>query len=146
VPLRRLLLAALVGLATTAACAAGAPAKTKVTTLHATMTGAAEVPAGDPGGSAKATITLDVDKRKVCWTFTKLRGVSRPNAAHIHQGNQGRAGAIAIPFGGAFSSKGCQTKVDRTVIKQVRIHPGRYYVNIHSAAWPAGAVRGQLTR
>ncbi len=29
-------------------------------------------------------------------------------------------------------------------IKAIRTHPGQYYVNVHTADYPAGAVRGQL--
>lgn len=118
----------------------------KKLTLHASLTGEAETPAGAPIGSAKATITLDATTRRVCWRFTALKGFSGPNAAHIHQGAAGRAGSIVVPFGATFKSSGCQTRVNKTVIKQIEAHPRLYYVNIHNAAFPAGAVRGQLKR
>ena len=121
-------------------------AKTKPKTLEASMTGAAEQPAGATGGSAKATITFDSSKKKVCWQFRKLKGVSSPTAAHIHLGSKGKAGPITIPFGGKYKSHGCQTGVDKALIKQVLAHPSLYYVNIHNSAFPAGAVRGQLKR
>ena len=121
-------------------------AKSKPKTLVASMTGAAEQPAGAPGGSAKATITFDSSKKKVCWRFTKLKGVSGPTAAHIHLGSRGKAGPITIPFGAKYRSKGCQTRVDKALIKQVLAHPSLYYVNIHNSGFPAGAVRGQLKR
>ena len=121
-------------------------AKTKPKTLVASMTGAAEQPAGAPGGSAKATITFDSSKKKVCWQFQKLTGVPSPTAAHIHLGSKGKAGPITIPFGGKYKSHGCQAGVDKALIKQVLAHPSLYYVNIHNSAFPAGAVRGQLKR
>jgi hypothetical protein len=121
-------------------------AKTKPKTLVATLTGAAEQPAGAPKGSARATITFDSSKKKVCWEFRKLKGVSSPTAAHIHLGSRGKAGPITIPFGGKYKSHGCQTGVDRALIGQVLRHPSLYYVNIHNSAFPAGAVRGQLKK
>jgi CHRD domain len=121
-------------------------ASAKKVTLHASLTGALEVPPGAPNASAKATVTLDATTRRVCWRFTALKGFSRPNAAHIHQGSAGRAGNIVVPFGAAYKSDGCQTRVSKTVIKQILAHPKLYYVNIHNAAFPAGAVRGQLKR
>jgi hypothetical protein len=123
-----------------------ATAGAKPTTLRASLTGVAETPAGAPNGSAKVTVTLDSSKRKVCWKFTGPKGVTGPNAAHIHQGEKGKAGAIVVPFGATFKSKGCQTKVAKAAIKQILAHPSLYYVNIHNSAFPAGAVRGQLKR
>lgn len=119
----------------------------KTTTLRASLAGgAAEVPTGAPNASAKATITLDSTKGRVCWKFTKLKGVSNPNAAHIHEGLKGKAGAVLVPFGAAYKSKGCQTSIAKRIINKIVAHPGRYYVNIHNSGFPAGAVRGQLKK
>ncbi len=30
------------------------------------------------------------------------------------------------------------------LVQQILAHPGRYYVNVHNAAYPGGAARGQL--
>ena len=141
--MRALSLAALVALAATPAFAGSASAKT--TTLHASLKGSEEVPAA-AGGSASAKITLDSTKKKVCWTFTKIKGFSGANAAHIHVGAKGKAGDVIVPFGSAFKSKGCQTSISKSVIGAIRAHPGRYYVNIHNSQFPAGVVRGQLKK
>ena len=48
---------------------------------------------------------------------------------------------LAPPTNG--TSTGCAT-VDRALAKAIKLHPENYYVNIHNAAFPGGAIRGQL--
>jgi hypothetical protein len=109
------------------------------------MTGAAETPAGAPGGTAKAVVTLSTKTGKVCWTFTSLSGVSTPTAAHIHVGVAGKSGNIVLPLstGTTFKTKGC-VHASATLMSQIAANQHGYYVNIHNAQYPGGAVRAQL--
>ena len=43
------------------------------------------------------------------------------------------------------ASAGCVT-VDDPVLDAILRRPGRYYVNVHTAAFGGGAIRGQLFR
>ena len=43
------------------------------------------------------------------------------------------------------SAEACAS-VERSLIKAIRKDPGNYYVNVHNAEFPDGAVRGQLGR
>jgi len=122
------------------AVAAAAPHKGG-NSLHATLTGKAETPKGDPNGSGTAEVKIN--GRSVCWEI-KATGVEALNAAHIHKGGPGVAGPVAVPFGGAFKSKGCQTTT-AAIAAAIKKHPGGYYVNVHNAKYPGGALRGQLS-
>jgi hypothetical protein len=51
---------------------------------------------------------------------------------------------LSAPDASGFAS-GC-TSVDRAEIKEIIQHPEEYYVNVHNADYPAGAVRGQLSK
>ncbi len=42
-------------------------------------------------------------------------------------------------------SEGC-VKVDRALALEILKRPADYYVNVHNAEFPGGAVRGQLAK
>jgi hypothetical protein len=132
---------ALVGALGVPLVAAGAA--TAATKLEANLSGAKEVPkAGN--GRGQAEITLRPKKRQICFDIT-LKRVGSVSAGHIHKGGSGVAGDIVVPLfeGSTRHPEGCAS-ASRSVIGQIRRHPGRYYVNVHNSTYPAGAARGQL--
>jgi hypothetical protein len=108
--------------------------------LHATLTGKAETPKGDPDGSGTAEVKIN--GTQVCWEIHVAK-VGTIMAAHIHKGKPGVAGPVVVPFGAAFKSKGC-TKASASLAAAILKSPGAYYVNVHNAKYPGGALRGQL--
>jgi len=117
------------------------------TKLKANLTGAAEVPGpGDTSGSGTAQVTVNSDKNEVCYDLTVTK-IDEATAAHIHEGAVGKDGPVKVgldtPKGG--SAKGCKS-ADAAVVKDMMANPANYYVNVHNAAHPKGAVRGQLSK
>jgi hypothetical protein len=115
-----------------------------------TLTGAAEVPGpGDPDGSGTATLRLNPGQEQVCWEIS-VSDVAPITAAHIHVGTSDVAGPVVVPLfpplpdADGFSS-GCNP-ADRELIMAIIQHPENYYVNVHNADFPAGALRGQLSK
>ncbi|HEX6732150.1 MAG TPA: CHRD domain-containing protein [Pyrinomonadaceae bacterium] len=113
--------------------------------LTTTLTGAAEVPGpGDTDGTGTAQITLNHGQGEVCYELT-VDKIAAANAAHIHSGAVDKAGPpianLTAPTNG--SSKGC-VSLDKDKIKDIIQNPANYYVNVHNAEFPDGAVRGQL--
>jgi hypothetical protein len=139
----RVLVVCLLGLLCVPALALGAvSAATKSFTIS--MTGGTEVPKGPPKGSGKAVITLNAGTGKVCWTYSSLKGISKVNASHIHKAAAGKSGPVVVAFfTGALKTKGCVT-ASKSLITAIEKKPSAYYVNIHTAKYPAGAIRGQL--
>jgi hypothetical protein len=113
-----------------------------------TLTGAAEVPGpGDPDGSGTAALRLNPGQQEVCFELT-VSGIAPATAAHIHVGPAGVAGPVVVPLAAPTSgtSSGCVTGVDPELIKAIIQNPQAYYVNVHNAEFPAGALRGQLSK
>lgn len=115
--------------------------------LTATLTGAAEVPGpGDPDGTGSAKLTLNHGQGQICYELT-VSNIATATAAHIHTGASDAAGPVLIgldaPADG--SSEGC-VNLTKDQIKAVMDNPAGYYVNVHNAEFPDGAVRGQLSK
>ncbi len=111
--------------------------------LGAKLTGNVEVPKGAPAGKGLVNLNLSASKGTVCWKFSLISGIGTPNAAHIHKGAPGKAGAVVVPLGTAYKAKGCTTTTAANA-KAIAAKPGNFYVNVHNAKYPGGAVRGQL--
>ncbi|MGD9895309.1 MAG: CHRD domain-containing protein [Dehalococcoidia bacterium] len=116
------------------------------TLLRAKMLGTAEVPGpGDPDGLGFASVTVLADQRQVCYTLNVVN-IATPTAAHIHVGGPTVAGPIVLPLEtparGSISA--CATNVDAALIARLISNPSNYYVNVHNATYPNGAIRGQL--
>ena len=115
-----------------------------VTVLHATLTGPEEVPPGDPDGSGSATLILIPGQHRLCYVL-HAQGIEPATGAHVHQGAAGVAGPVVVPLAPPTHgvSAGCVTVAD-ALLSAIAQHPDEYYVNVHNAPYPPGAIRGQL--
>ena len=127
-----------------AACATG-PGMQRAT-LTASLTGLQEVPGpGDPDGNGTAEIRADPANGRVCWELY-ARAIEPATAAHIHRGEAGTAGPPVVPLttpGADGRSSGCAA-VDPALAQEIAARAFSFYVNVHTQAQPAGAIRGQL--
>jgi hypothetical protein len=115
--------------------------------LSTTLTGAAEVPGpGDPDGSGTATLTVNPGLGQICYELT-VSGIAPATAAHIHVGTVTEAGPVVVPLAPPTdgTSSGC-AEVSRELALAILKSPSDYYVNVHNAEFPAGALRGQLAK
>lgn len=113
--------------------------------LSATLTGAAERPGpGDPDGSGTAQLRVSVGQERVCVDLA-VADIGPATAAHIHVAPADAPGPIVVPLVAPTSgtSSDCYD-ITRELAKALVQHPEDYYVNVHNADFPAGAVRGQL--
>jgi hypothetical protein len=112
-------------------------------TFTVSMNGKQEIPKGDPNGKGTAKLTFEPGKGKLCFSLS-WTGIDKPVASHIHKGKKGVAGPVVIPiFAGTPKHKGC-VPASKSLIGKIIKNPAGYYVNIHTAKFPGGALRGQL--
>jgi hypothetical protein len=117
-----------------------------------TLTGEAEVTPegvpnqGDLDGIGTAHLTLNQGQGQICYELT-VSGIAPATAAHIHVGASTTTGGVVVPLAAPTdgSSSGC-ADVDPELIKAIRQNPENYYVNVHNAEFPGGALRGQLSK
>jgi hypothetical protein len=114
---------------------------------NATLTGAAEVPGpGDADGAGKAILELNPGQNKLCYKL-RTSNIAPATMAHVHIGAAGASGGIAVtltaPTDG--SSSGC-ANLSEELTKALLKTPQNYFVNVHNAEFPDGAIRGQLTK
>jgi len=123
---------------------AAAPVVAEVIHFTTKLDGASETPPNDSKGMGEANVTLDTVKHTVSWAVT-YSGLTGPaTMAHLHgPAAPGAAAPVTIPLAAPLASpiKGSAAITD-TQIGDLR--GGLWYVNVHSAAHPAGEIRGQL--
>lgn len=113
-------------------------------TLLASLNGMNEVPPGDPDGFGFARVNINLDTEELCYRLS-VANIDPATASHIHIGGAGAAGPVVVPLTAPTDgfAKGC-VSVDGQLLADILNNPGGYYVNVHNAAYPPGAVRGQL--
>lgn len=102
---------------------------------------------GDPDGRAVALVRIS--ENEISFTLT-WRNITAPVAAHIHEGATGVNGPIQVPlFESALPETltavtGAVAATGATMLANLNSSPEDFYVNLHTAEFPDGALRGQL--
>ena len=121
-------------------------ATTGGTALRVTLTGEAETPTGDPVATGEAVVRLRRGQGQLCYTLEAENLGVAAAAAHIHRGGASEAGPIVVPLrtpNADGAARGC-VSVSRALVSQILANRANYYVNVHTAEFPGGAIRGQL--
>ena len=135
----------LVSGALAAACLAPQGALAASTRLTATLSGAAETAGGDPRGSGGFTVTLDPETNDFCYSLWGDK-IGKPTMAHLHAGAAGADGGPVATLEVTGKDNDACLAIDKDKLQPIVDNPAGFYVNIHTADFPKGAVRGQLTK
>ena len=128
--------------------------------LETTLDGRSEVASeaedrrvvGDPNGTGEAYVFgIDGDPTTLCYVLT-VEGIATATAAHIHEGAPGQNGPVVANLAapGDGNAADCLTEGEAgkfptgETVAEILANPGSYYVNVHNAEYPGGALRGQL--
>lgn len=109
--------------------------------FRTTLKGWNEVPVRDTPASGIGHATLDLDTKWFTFDYT-FEGLLGPQTgAHIHAAPPGVNGGIVyhLPTGSPASFSAVLTDTDIA-----QLLGGNWYVNVHSAVYPGGEIRGQF--
>jgi CHRD domain/PEP-CTERM motif len=126
------------------------PAHATLITFTATLDGSQQVPPNASIATGFGTVVLDdvADTMKVDLSWQNLTGPAL--AAHIHgPGAVGTNAAILFPFTdvpAVMSGSIPEQTIPITPAQIADLEAGLYYMNIHTAMFPLGEIRGQLTQ
>jgi hypothetical protein len=117
-------------------------ASTAPTGSNVMLNGAQEVPPVATAATGSGTITVLMD-RSVSGTVTTSGIVG--TAAHIHMAAPGQNGSVIVPLNQTGENLWAVPNSIRLNDAQYEAYrQGNLYVNVHSAANPAGEIRGQV--
>jgi hypothetical protein len=117
-----------------------------------------EVPPNSSPSFGSSLVTLDLFNNNITWEVT-TSGIVSPTLSHIHRGVAGVSGPVIINFalnasqipgGRTFGSGSIAAQQASAFLASDLVALGSastavgYYVNVHSSAFPAGEIRGQL--
>ena len=134
---------------------AGADTEVKITTTLTAVNPLTGTVTGDSDGSGKAEFTFDTDQGTVCYEI-EVEGITEPvepapglGSAHIHfLATGGIAVDLEADFqpdqSDEFKASGC-VEVDSALVQAILANPDQFYVNIHNADFPGGALAGLLS-
>ena len=112
-------------------------------TFKATLIGTSEVPSN--ASAAVGLATLNYDPNTKLFTIVVTHNLASATGGHIHKGATGVNGEVVFPFLSTTSPINF-TSVALSATQISDLNAGLYYVNLHSASFPDGEIRGQLIR
>ncbi len=109
------------------------------------LRGANEVPSNASTGSGSVDAAFNKDTLQLRWkvTFTGMTGA--PTMGHFHgPAAVGANAGVALGWNNPVTS-GLEGSATLTAAQAADLMAGKWYANIHSAAFPGGELRGQMT-
>jgi hypothetical protein len=112
-------------------------------TYEATLKGTNEVPSNASAAIGLATLTYNPNTK--LFTIVVTHNLAAVTGGHIHKGATGINGEVVFPFLSTTSPID-YTSVALTATQISDLNAGLYYVNLHTASFPNGEIRGQLIK
>lgn len=117
---------------------------TPTTSFHVTLTGAQQVPFNNSMQNATATVEID-DTNNLMRASIDISGVTGFAAAHLHSGSIGVNGGVNFQFLPTDNSAQYSVPLSSASSSAIaEILNGDWYVNLHTADFPDGEIRGQI--
>ncbi len=111
--------------------------------FFADLKGASEVPPAQGSGKGTADVSYDTDSKKLTWTITYSGLSGDATAAHFHgPAPEGKNAGPLITIDKLPSPAKGSATLDDAQVKALT--GGEIYINVHTAKYPDGEIRGQL--
>ena len=126
-----------------AALAFAGPVYAEMVAFNSTLQADQEVPPTTSAGKGTATLTVDTNSKQATWkiTFDGLTGDAV--AAHFHgPAEPGKNAGPVIDISNSIN-EGSTTLTDQQLSD---LQAGLWYINIHTAKFPDGEIRGQVQK
>jgi hypothetical protein len=125
----------------------GGPARAETIILKAELKAPTETPPNESKGIGSLTATYDTTSKVLTWKGTHSGLTGDVTSAHFHgPAEAGRYADVAIwistrgkPLPPSFEGQATLTDA-----QAADMTAGRWYVNLHTAKYPGGEIRGQL--
>ena len=125
---------------------AALPVAAETLTYKIALSPSNEVPPVPTRATGSADVTYDTVTRVVTWNITHSGLSGAATAAHFHgPGTPLENAPVIVVFNGSLNSpfKGSATL---TPDEATQFLAGRWYINIHTPAYPGGELRGQIPK
>jgi hypothetical protein len=125
----------------------GGPVRAETVLFKAELNASNHTPPNDSKGAASVTATYDTTSKVLSWKGTHSGLTGDATMAHFHgPAEAGRYAGVAIwistkgtPLPSSFEGQATLTDA-----QAADLMAGLWYVNMHTARYPAGGIRGQL--
>lgn len=126
-----------------AAILVSAPVFAETLSFKADLKGATEVPPADSPATGSAVVVVDTATKKLSWTVSYSGLTGEATAAHFHgPAVAGENAGPVVDISGAIESG----SADLTDQQLADLQTGKWYLNVHSAKFPDGEIRGQVEK
>ncbi len=143
----RLLRGAIAGLAVATVTANALTVRAEILSYKADLKGSHEVPPNQSKGIGSVALSYDTAEKKLSWKGSHSGLSGLVTAAHFHgPAALGKNAAIALAIVSAPLPAEFEGSATLTNLHATDLMAGRWYFNLHTAAFPAGEIRGQVVK
>ena len=143
----RFLQGVVAGLAVVAVTLGAPTARAEILSYKAVLAGSHEIPPNQSKGAGTVTLSYDTAAKTLSWKGNHS-GLSGPvTAAHFHgPAALGKNAGIALAIANGALPAEFEGSTPLTEAQAADLMAGRWYLNLHTAAFPAGEIRGQVVK
>jgi CHRD domain len=145
--MKRLIGLTIGGLAVAVIAATSIPARTELLSYKVDLKGSSEVPPNPGKATGSVSLTYDTGEKKLTWKGSYAGLTGAVTVAHFHgPAAMGKNAGIALAMASGNLPASFEGSATLTDEQAADLAAGRWYLDLHTAAYPAGEIRGQVVK